>query len=195
MFDDRTSFRAKELPRKFPNRNFTSVFADQTSFRAKGLRPTLENCNFTSVFADGTSFRAKKVAPDASKSQCYISFCQSNRNPTSFRAKGLRATLENCNFFCRSNFISGKSVATEVSKSQFYISFCRSNFFFLAKTLRPTLENRNVTSVLPIESPFVRKGCAGRFKIAILLEFLKIEPHFVQKGCILWRLVAIAPPP
>ena len=36
-FDDRTSFRAKRLPRHKSNRNFTAVFNDRTSFRAKGL--------------------------------------------------------------------------------------------------------------------------------------------------------------
>ena len=29
----------------------------------------------------------------------------------------------------------------------------------------------------------MRKGCAGQVEIAILLEFLTIEPRFVRKGC------------
>ena len=33
-----------------------------------------------------------------------------------------------------------------------------------------------------IEPHFVRKGCAGHLQIAILLQFLAIEPHFVRKG-------------
>ena len=44
---------------------------------------------------------------------------------------------------------------------------------FCRKGLRPT-----------IETCFVRKSCAGRFKIAILqLQFSTIEPHFVRNGC------------
>ena len=36
---------------------------------------------------------------------------------------------------------------------------------------------------LAIEPHFVRKGCAGRLEITILPQFLAIEPHFVRKGC------------
>ena len=36
---------------------------------------------------------------------------------------------------------------------------------------------------LVIEPRFVRKGCAGHLQIAILLQFLAIEPRFVCKGC------------
>ena len=36
---------------------------------------------------------------------------------------------------------------------------------------------------LAIEPHFVRKGCAGQVEIAILPQFLTIEPHFVRKGC------------
>ena len=53
---------------------------------------------------------------------------------------------------------------------------------FSAKGLRRTRENRNFTAVLAIEPHFVRKGCAGRFKIAVL-QFLAVEPRFVRKGC------------
>ena len=35
---------------------------------------------------------------------------------------------------------------------------------------------------LAIEPHFVRKGCAGQVEIAILLQFLTIEPHFVQNS-------------
>ena len=35
---------------------------------------------------------------------------------------------------------------------------------------------------LAIEPHFVRKGCARTREIAILLQFLAIEPHFVRKG-------------
>ena len=36
---------------------------------------------------------------------------------------------------------------------------------------------------LTIEPHFVRKGCAGQVEIAISPQFLPIEPHFVRKGC------------
>ena len=35
-------------------------------------------------------------------------------------------------------------------------------------------------------------GCAGRVQIAILLQLLAIEPHFVRKGCVSCRLVVAA---
>ena len=46
---------------------------------------------------------------------------------------------------------------------------------------------------LPIEPRFVRKGCGRYSKIAILPQFFTIEPRFVRKGCISWRLVGTAP--
>jgi len=36
---------------------------------------------------------------------------------------------------------------------------------------------------LAIEPDFVRKGCAGRLGVAFLHQFLAIEPDFVRKGC------------
>ena len=41
----------------------------------------------------------------------------------------------------------------------------------------------------------MRKGCAGQVEIAILPQFLAIEPHFVRKGCVSCRLVGTAPAP
>ena len=35
---------------------------------------------------------------------------------------------------------------------------------------------------LTIEPHFVCKGCAGQVEIAILPQFLTIKPHFVRKG-------------
>ena len=46
---------------------------------------------------------------------------------------------------------------------------------------------------LAIDPHFVRKGCAGQVEIAILLEFLTIEPHFVRKGCAGRFEIAILP--
>ena len=36
---------------------------------------------------------------------------------------------------------------------------------------------------LPIDPHFVRKGCSRTSKIGILPQFLPIDPHFVRKGC------------
>ena len=46
---------------------------------------------------------------------------------------------------------------------------------------------------LTIEPHFVRTGCAGRLEIAILPQFLAIEPHFVRKGCAGQVEIAILP--
>ena len=62
---------------------------------------------------------------------------------------------------------------------------------FTEKGMRRTEENRNFT--LTIEPHFVRKGCAGRKKIAICLSFLSIEPHFVRKGCCGREKITILP--
>ena len=56
------------------------------------------------------------------------------------------------------------------------------------------LELAILLQFLAIEPHFVRKGCAGRLELAIiLLQFLAIEPHFVRKGCVSCRLVGTAP--
>ena len=41
----------------------------------------------------------------------------------------------------------------------------------------------------------MRKGCAGHLQIAVLPQFLAIEPHFVRKGRVSCRLVGTAPAP
>ena len=41
----------------------------------------------------------------------------------------------------------------------------------------------------------MRKGCGGHLEIAILPQFLAIEPRFVRKGCVSCRLVGTAPAP
>ena len=54
---------------------------------------------------------------------------------------------------------------------------------FRAKGLRwDGLEIAILPQFLAIEPHFVRKGCAGTRGIAILPQFLAIEPHFVRKG-------------
>ena len=91
---------------------------------------------------------------------------------TSFRAKGLRRTLCKSQFyfsFWRSNLISCERVAPGTYKLQFYFSFWRSNLISCERVAPDALQ------------------------IAILLQFSAIEPHFVRKGCISWRLVGTAP--
>ena len=46
---------------------------------------------------------------------------------------------------------------------------------------------------LPIDPHFVRKGCSSTSKIAILPQFLPIDPHFVRKGCSSTSKIAILP--
>ena len=56
-------------------------------------------------------------------------------------------------------------------KSQFYFSFSRSKLISC------------------------ERAAADHLEIAILPQFLTIEPHFVRKDCLSWRLVANAPAP
>jgi len=57
------------------------------------------------------------------------------------------------------------------------------------------LELALLPEFLAIEPRFVRKRCAGQVEIAILPQFWAIEPHFVRKGCVSCRLVGTAPAP
>jgi len=76
-------------------------------------------------------------------------------------------------------------------KLEFYLSFWRSNLISCEK-VAPDKRNRNFTSVFA-ELHFVRKGCDWTPEIAILPQFLAIEPHFVRKGCVSRRLAGTAP--
>ena len=55
------------------------------------------------------------------------------------------------------------------------------------------LELALLPQFLTIEPHFVRKSCAGQVEIAILPQFLAIEPHFVRKGCAGRLEIAILP--
>ena len=79
--------------------------------------------------------------------------------------------------------ISCDWVAWDNLKSQFYRSFWRSNLISCEK-VRGTSEIAILPQFLAIEPHFVRKGCAGQVEIAILPQFLTIELHFVRKGCV-----------
>ena len=83
-------------------------------------------------------------------------------------------------------------VARDKLKSQFYLSFCRSNLISCERVHRKH-EIAILPQFLTIEPHFVRKGCAGRLEITILPQFLAIEPHFVRKGCAGQVEIAILP--
>ena len=55
------------------------------------------------------------------------------------------------------------------------------------------LEIAILPQYLAIEPHFVRKGRAGQVEIAILPQFLAIEPHFVRNGCAGQVEIAILP--
>ena len=67
-------------------------------------------------------------------------------------------------------------------KSQFYLSFWRSTLISCEM-----VAHRNFTSVFDDRPSFRAKGLlqdkSGTSKIAILPQFLTIDPHFVRKGC------------
>ena len=63
------------------------------------------------------------------------------------------------------------------------------------RVARDNLQIAILPQFLAIEPHFVRNSCAGRLEIAILHQFLAIEPHFVRKGCVSCRLVGTAPAP
>ena len=57
------------------------------------------------------------------------------------------------------------------------------------------LELALLPQFLTIEPRFMRNGCAGQVEIAILSQLLAIEPRFVRKSCVSCRLVGTAPAP
>jgi len=59
----------------------------------------------------------------------------------------------------------------------------RKNFAVVRKGCAGRLELALLPQFLAIEPHFVRKGCTGRLELALLPQFLAIEPHFVRKGC------------
>ena len=80
-------------------------------------------------------------------------------------------------------------------KSQFYLSFWRSNLVSCERVAPDDLQIAILPQFLAIDPHFVRKGCAGPVEIAILPQFLAIKPHFVRKGCVSCRLVGTVPAP
>ena len=121
------------------------------------------------VFGDRTSFRAKGLRGTT----WTRTFTSVFGDRTSFRAKGLRRTTCKSQFylgFWRSNLISCEKVARDDLNSHFSRNFWRSNLISCERVAPDDLQ------------------------IAILPQFLAIEPHFVRKGCA-GRLVGTAPAP
>ena len=201
------------------HRNFTSGFGDRTSFRAKGLRGTTWTSQFYCSFWRSNLISCERVAPDTLKSQFYFSFWRSNivscervvRDKLDiaillqflaiephFVRKGCAGRLGHRNFTAvfgdRTSF-RAKGLRGTSWTSQFYFSFWRSNLISCERVARDDLDIAILPQFLAIEPHFVRKGCAGHFEIAILLQFFAIEPHFVRKGCVSCRLVGTAPAP
>ena len=141
------------------------------------------NRNFTSVFDTRTSFCAWRVHPAHLKSQFYLSFWHSNlvlcvkgtleiailpqflTLEPRFVREGFIRHAWNRNFTSvfdtRTSFRAWR-VHPDKLKSQFYLSFWHSNL---------------VSCV---------KGSSGQVEIAILPQFLTLEPRFVREG---WRFV------
>ena len=94
--------------------------------------------------------------------------------------------------FWRSTSISRVRVARDTSKPQFSSVFDVQRPF-RAKGLRWTPQNRNFPQFLTSNVHFVRKGCDGLTKIAILSQFLTSNVHFVRKGCDVLTKIALFP--
>ena len=98
--------------------------------------------------------------------------------------KGLRRTLENRNlspvFEDRTSF-GAKKLRTIQNRK--FTSVFGDRTSFRAKGFRRSLKISILLELLKIEPHFVPKGFRRSLKISILLQFLKIEPHFVRKGC------------
>ena len=142
--------------------------------------------DFTPVFDDRSSFRAKGLSRHTQNRN----FTSVFGDRSSFRAKGLSRHTQNRNF----------------------IPVFGDRSSFRAKGLSRHTQNRNFTfQFLAIEALFVRKGCRGTLKIAILLfSFWRsklfscervVAAHsksqfyfgFWRKGCVSCRLVGTAP--
>ena len=114
----------------------------------------------------------------------------------SFRAKGLQREPGNRNFtsgFDDRTSFRAKGLRGTTWTRTFYLSFLRSNLISCERVARDKLQIAILPQFLTIEPRFMRKGCAGQVEIAILPQFLTIEPRFVRKGCAGQVEIAILP--
>ena len=139
------------------NRSFTSVFGARTSFRAKGLRGKSQ---FYISFWRSNLISCKRVARDNLQLAILHQFLAIEPH---FVRKGCAGPLANRNFtsvFGDRTSFRAKGLRGTTCNSQFYISFWRSNLISGERVARDNLQ------------------------LAILHQFLAIEPHFVRKGCV-----------
>ena len=78
-------------------------------------------------------------------------------------------------------------------KNRNFTSVFGDRLHFVRKGRNGNPEIAILPQFLTIEPRFVRKGCAGRLELALLPQFLTIEPHFVRKGCAGQVEIAILP--
>ena len=142
----------------------------------------------------------ESVARRPPKSQFHLSFGHSTR--PSFHAKGLRAKLRNRNFntcFDIKTYESEQSAANAMSsyrKCHFTADFDdRTSFRGKVKGCAGPVKIAILPQFLAIEPRFVRKACCGTIKIAISLhmQFLAIEARFVRNGRRRDGKIAISP--
>ena len=195
------------------NRNFTSVFDTRTSFCAWRVHPAhlksqfylsfwhsnLVSCervdvstrhawnrNFTSVFDTRTSFCAWRVHPARLKSQFYLSFWHSNLVSC---VKGSSATLAIAilpQFWTLEPRFVRKGCNRQL-KVAILPQFLTLEPRFVREGFIRTSWNRNFTSVFDTRTSFRAKGLTfplGTLEIAILPQFLTLEPRFVREGFI-----------
>ena len=98
-------------------------------------------------------------------------------------------------FFMFSFFLSWKTVTNlnhlhadpRLSSADLNAGAFTYSFSILRRITWKSLNIAILPQFLAIEPRFVRKGRAGQVEIAILLQFLAIEPHFVRKGGTSWN--------
>ena len=88
-----------------------------------------------------------------------------------------KSSTDGVNSFWRLKIISRERVATERWNSQFFCTFWPTEHHFSCKRVATERWNSQVLQFLKIEAHFVRKGCE------LLLQFLTIEFHFGRKCC------------
>ena len=95
-------------------------------------------------------------------------------------------TLLHTNAFTHKRFYTQKLLHTEPFTHRcFYtqkLLHTDALFLHTGPLTGPTKFAKN-TQFFTLKPRFVRKGCRGHFKIAILPKFWTIEPPFVRKGC------------
>ena len=175
-------------------------------FVRKGCAEQLELA-ILSQFWRSNLISCEKVRGTPCKSQFYFNFWRSNLISCE------RVSRDNLNShfylsFWRSNLISCERVrgTPEIAILLQFLTDDRTSF--RAKGLRGTPELAHFTPVFDDRTSFrakglrgatwtrtftfVRKGARDTLQIAILLQFLAIEPRFVGKGCVSCRLVGTA---